>query len=218
MFADPSVSHTIWASFKSPPFHLRTEETGTIPTRLVDHFCVSSGVSFLTAHFYSTYFPLLWIHLLELTPATVIRLDTSALLKRCQLLYRYLLNANKSHMNYGGHVIMRAHFFRASLPAPMFSRNDFSIWSILRNCIGMVSTTFRCWFDWRQADRWQLHCCSGANIKFFILFYFNFCRCKRTNRIKLIITVTLLLTLHRREENRVEYFLSDWSAFLHSQT
>ncbi|XP_054904314.1 oxysterol-binding protein-related protein 1 isoform X2 [Poeciliopsis prolifica] len=26
---------------------------------------------------------------------------------------------------------------RASLPAPMFSRNDFSIWSILRNCIGM---------------------------------------------------------------------------------
>uniref|UniRef100_A0A8D3DJL6 Oxysterol-binding protein n=1 Tax=Scophthalmus maximus TaxID=52904 RepID=A0A8D3DJL6_SCOMX len=25
----------------------------------------------------------------------------------------------------------------ASLPAPMFSRNDFSIWSILRNCIGM---------------------------------------------------------------------------------
>uniref|UniRef100_A0A3Q2E7Q6 Oxysterol-binding protein n=1 Tax=Cyprinodon variegatus TaxID=28743 RepID=A0A3Q2E7Q6_CYPVA len=29
------------------------------------------------------------------------------------------------------------YFFRASLPAPMFSRNDFSIWSILRNCIGM---------------------------------------------------------------------------------
>uniref|UniRef100_A0A669DJZ0 Oxysterol-binding protein n=1 Tax=Oreochromis niloticus TaxID=8128 RepID=A0A669DJZ0_ORENI len=27
--------------------------------------------------------------------------------------------------------------FRTSLPAPMFSRNDFSIWSILRNCIGM---------------------------------------------------------------------------------
>lgn len=27
---------------------------------------------------------------------------------------------------------------RTSLPAPMFSRNDFSIWSILRNCIGMV--------------------------------------------------------------------------------
>ncbi|XP_044217359.1 oxysterol-binding protein-related protein 1 isoform X1 [Thunnus albacares] len=26
---------------------------------------------------------------------------------------------------------------RTSLPAPMFSRNDFSIWSILRNCIGM---------------------------------------------------------------------------------
>uniref|UniRef100_A0A671UK67 Oxysterol-binding protein n=1 Tax=Sparus aurata TaxID=8175 RepID=A0A671UK67_SPAAU len=26
---------------------------------------------------------------------------------------------------------------RSSLPAPMFSRNDFSIWSILRNCIGM---------------------------------------------------------------------------------
>uniref|UniRef100_A0A1A8N9A4 Oxysterol-binding protein n=3 Tax=Nothobranchius TaxID=28779 RepID=A0A1A8N9A4_9TELE len=26
---------------------------------------------------------------------------------------------------------------RMSLPAPMFSRNDFSIWSILRNCIGM---------------------------------------------------------------------------------
>uniref|UniRef100_A0A671UK88 Oxysterol-binding protein n=1 Tax=Sparus aurata TaxID=8175 RepID=A0A671UK88_SPAAU len=25
----------------------------------------------------------------------------------------------------------------SSLPAPMFSRNDFSIWSILRNCIGM---------------------------------------------------------------------------------
>uniref|UniRef100_A0A3Q2NN75 Oxysterol-binding protein n=1 Tax=Fundulus heteroclitus TaxID=8078 RepID=A0A3Q2NN75_FUNHE len=30
-----------------------------------------------------------------------------------------------------------SNFFRASLPAPMFSRNDFSIWSILRNCIGM---------------------------------------------------------------------------------
>uniref|UniRef100_A0A7N8XYM3 Oxysterol-binding protein n=1 Tax=Mastacembelus armatus TaxID=205130 RepID=A0A7N8XYM3_9TELE len=28
-------------------------------------------------------------------------------------------------------------YFRTSLPAPMFSRNDFSIWSILRNCIGM---------------------------------------------------------------------------------
>uniref|UniRef100_A0AAQ5XGN3 Oxysterol-binding protein n=1 Tax=Amphiprion ocellaris TaxID=80972 RepID=A0AAQ5XGN3_AMPOC len=28
---------------------------------------------------------------------------------------------------------------RTSLPAPMFSRNDFSIWSILRNCIGMDS-------------------------------------------------------------------------------
>ncbi|XP_047443625.1 oxysterol-binding protein-related protein 1 isoform X2 [Mugil cephalus] len=26
---------------------------------------------------------------------------------------------------------------RTTLPAPMFSRNDFSIWSILRNCIGM---------------------------------------------------------------------------------
>ncbi|XP_042568245.1 oxysterol-binding protein-related protein 1-like [Cyprinus carpio] len=28
-------------------------------------------------------------------------------------------------------------FHRTSLPAPMFSRNDFSIWSILRKCIGM---------------------------------------------------------------------------------
>uniref|UniRef100_A0A452R603 Oxysterol-binding protein n=1 Tax=Ursus americanus TaxID=9643 RepID=A0A452R603_URSAM len=27
--------------------------------------------------------------------------------------------------------------FRTSLPSPMFSRNDFSIWSILRKCIGM---------------------------------------------------------------------------------
>ncbi|XP_061682079.1 oxysterol-binding protein-related protein 2-like isoform X3 [Syngnathoides biaculeatus] len=27
--------------------------------------------------------------------------------------------------------------YRTSLPAPMFSRNDFSIWSILKNCIGM---------------------------------------------------------------------------------
>eukprot|EP00062_Callorhinchus_milii_P010334 gi/632955083/ref/XP_007893294.1/ PREDICTED: oxysterol-binding protein-related protein 1 isoform X2 [Callorhinchus milii] len=27
--------------------------------------------------------------------------------------------------------------YRSSLPAPMFSRNDFSIWSILRKCIGM---------------------------------------------------------------------------------
>ncbi|XP_061635630.1 oxysterol-binding protein-related protein 1 isoform X3 [Phyllopteryx taeniolatus] len=27
--------------------------------------------------------------------------------------------------------------YRTSLPSPMFSRNDFSIWSILRNCIGM---------------------------------------------------------------------------------
>uniref|UniRef100_A0A673C5G5 Oxysterol-binding protein n=1 Tax=Sphaeramia orbicularis TaxID=375764 RepID=A0A673C5G5_9TELE len=32
---------------------------------------------------------------------------------------------------------MYVHYFRTSLPAPMFSRNDFSIWSILRNCIGM---------------------------------------------------------------------------------
>uniref|UniRef100_A0A3Q3JQ66 Oxysterol-binding protein n=1 Tax=Monopterus albus TaxID=43700 RepID=A0A3Q3JQ66_MONAL len=30
---------------------------------------------------------------------------------------------------------------RTSLPAPMFSRNDFSIWSILRNCIGMELST-----------------------------------------------------------------------------
>ena len=30
-------------------------------------------------------------------------------------------------------------FSRTSLPSPMFSRNDFSIWSILRKCIGMVS-------------------------------------------------------------------------------
>jgi len=28
---------------------------------------------------------------------------------------------------------------RTSLPSPMFSRNDFSIWSILRKCIGMVN-------------------------------------------------------------------------------
>uniref|UniRef100_A0A6Q2XLP8 Oxysterol-binding protein n=1 Tax=Esox lucius TaxID=8010 RepID=A0A6Q2XLP8_ESOLU len=28
-------------------------------------------------------------------------------------------------------------YIRTSLPAPMFSRNDFSIWSILRKCIGM---------------------------------------------------------------------------------
>lgn len=27
-------------------------------------------------------------------------------------------------------------FFRNSLPVPMFSRNDFSIWSVLKNCIG----------------------------------------------------------------------------------
>ncbi|XP_053553183.1 oxysterol-binding protein-related protein 1-like, partial [Bombina bombina] len=27
---------------------------------------------------------------------------------------------------------------RTSLPSPMFSRNDFSIWSILRKCIGMM--------------------------------------------------------------------------------
>uniref|UniRef100_A0A3P9M1Z5 Oxysterol binding protein-like 1A n=1 Tax=Oryzias latipes TaxID=8090 RepID=A0A3P9M1Z5_ORYLA len=31
---------------------------------------------------------------------------------------------------------------RMSLPAPMFSRNDFSIWSILRNCIGMCVAAF----------------------------------------------------------------------------
>ncbi|EMP38383.1 Oxysterol-binding protein-related protein 1 [Chelonia mydas] len=30
---------------------------------------------------------------------------------------------------------------RTSLPSPMFSRNDFSIWSILRKCIGMVVLT-----------------------------------------------------------------------------
>lgn len=27
-------------------------------------------------------------------------------------------------------------FFRHELPVPMFSRNDFSIWSVLKNCIG----------------------------------------------------------------------------------
>uniref|UniRef100_A0A7N5ZVL7 Oxysterol-binding protein n=1 Tax=Anabas testudineus TaxID=64144 RepID=A0A7N5ZVL7_ANATE len=34
-------------------------------------------------------------------------------------------------------TLMCVCYFRTSLPAPMFSRNDFSIWSILRNCIGM---------------------------------------------------------------------------------
>ncbi|KAG8447126.1 hypothetical protein GDO86_014544 [Hymenochirus boettgeri] len=28
---------------------------------------------------------------------------------------------------------------RTTLPAPMFSRNNFSIWSILKKCIGLVS-------------------------------------------------------------------------------
>lgn len=31
---------------------------------------------------------------------------------------------------------------RSCLPAPMFSRNDFSIWSILKKCIGLVRTCF----------------------------------------------------------------------------
>lgn len=31
-------------------------------------------------------------------------------------------------------------FHRTCLPAPMFSRNDVSIWSILKKCIGMVRT------------------------------------------------------------------------------
>ncbi|KAI5140315.1 Oxysterol-Binding Protein-Related Protein 1 [Manis pentadactyla] len=38
----------------------------------------------------------------------------------------------------GGHALsngIKKH--RTSLPSPMFSRNDFSIWSILRKCIGM---------------------------------------------------------------------------------
>uniref|UniRef100_A0A3Q2Y6S4 Oxysterol-binding protein n=1 Tax=Hippocampus comes TaxID=109280 RepID=A0A3Q2Y6S4_HIPCM len=42
--------------------------------------------------------------------------------KKCTLCFLLM------HVYYG---------FRTSLPAPMFSRNDFSIWSILRNCIGM---------------------------------------------------------------------------------
>lgn len=36
-------------------------------------------------------------------------------------------------------------YSRSSLPAPMFSRNDFSIWSILRNCIGMVRLLDTSW-------------------------------------------------------------------------
>lgn len=28
---------------------------------------------------------------------------------------------------------------RTSLPAPMFTRSDFSVWSILKKCIGLVS-------------------------------------------------------------------------------
>ncbi|XP_051803234.1 oxysterol-binding protein-related protein 1 isoform X2 [Acanthochromis polyacanthus] len=41
-------------------------------------------------------------------------------------------HGNKDELQHNG--ITR---HRTSLPAPMFSRNDFSIWSILRNCIGM---------------------------------------------------------------------------------
>lgn len=29
---------------------------------------------------------------------------------------------------------------RTSLPAPMFTRSDFSVWSILKKCIGLVSS------------------------------------------------------------------------------
>lgn len=28
---------------------------------------------------------------------------------------------------------------RTSLPAPMFSRSDFSVWTILKKCVGLVS-------------------------------------------------------------------------------
>lgn len=31
-------------------------------------------------------------------------------------------------------------FHRTSLPAPMFTRSDFSVWSILKKCIGLVSS------------------------------------------------------------------------------
>lgn len=37
------------------------------------------------------------------------------------------------------HVFLRIHC-RESLPAPMFSRNSVSIWSILKKCIGLVRT------------------------------------------------------------------------------
>uniref|UniRef100_A0A3P9AAB6 Oxysterol-binding protein n=1 Tax=Esox lucius TaxID=8010 RepID=A0A3P9AAB6_ESOLU len=42
-----------------------------------------------------------------------------------------------SHVCGGGDSIGGGGIFKTSLPAPMFSRNDVSIWSILKKCIGM---------------------------------------------------------------------------------
>lgn len=44
-------------------------------------------------------------------------------------------------------------FDRATLPVPQFSRNDFSVWSILKQCIGKVSLLnnnlpYKCFFNY----------------------------------------------------------------------
>lgn len=39
----------------------------------------------------------------------------------------------------GGIILLIYSSYRASLPAPMFTRSDFSVWSILKKCIGLVS-------------------------------------------------------------------------------
>lgn len=38
------------------------------------------------------------------------------------------------------HVLLWLLLCRTSLPAPMFTRSDFSVWSILKKCIGLVSS------------------------------------------------------------------------------
>uniref|UniRef100_A0A3B4EC03 Oxysterol-binding protein n=1 Tax=Pygocentrus nattereri TaxID=42514 RepID=A0A3B4EC03_PYGNA len=49
-------------------------------------------------------------------------------------------------------------FPRTSLPAPMFSRNDFSIWSILRKSIGMLSESSSAVLFLTITDRFKLCC------------------------------------------------------------
>lgn len=53
---------------------------------------------------------------------------------------------------------------RSCLPAPMFSRNDFSIWSILKKCIGLVRT---CFVEWIRLS--ASSCCAPLWLVFVVM-------------------------------------------------